>query len=641
VTKSSLLPNCVYGFGLFQLDPDGRVLLRQGVPVKLQEQPFRVLCLLVEHAGEIITREEIQQVLWPDGTYVEFEGSLNATLKRLRSALGDPADNPIFIETIPKRGYRFIAPVESLPARSAQDPEFTVVRGAARSPLRAISKHAWYVTVTVAVLVLGLAAFFHWYRSTTVRFVEAQHPPVVAVLPFRNEQASPGLEFLRFAIPEDIVTDLTYSRSLSVRPFATTSKYEGQAVDAQAVGRDLKVTHLVSGEFLQEKQNLRITLGLIEVASDRVLWQKAITVGSNDLIGLHKQLADLVQGEVVAALGTAPPFLAKVPTPNNPRAFDIYLRTVGFSRDPAPNKFAIKDLEEAVALDSSYAPAWTELGWRYYIDGHYADGGPTAIAKAEQANQRAIELDPYGTTNLITLKTERGDLNAAYDEARSLLQRRPDSSVTHYEMSYVLRYAGLLEEAGQECDRGLHIDPGYFLFRSCAYVFYLSGNYQRTGDYIRVDEGSSFGIKSKVNVALRQKQYPEAAILAAKITGAGFPWEELITARLAGRPDSELAVIASKLEEVFKVSRDSEDMYEAATALNFAGQYEPAVRLLRMAIAHHYCSYPAMLNDPLLETVRQRPEFEELRQAGMNCQQDFLAHRREVTAQSGTQPSNN
>jgi DNA-binding winged helix-turn-helix (wHTH) protein len=110
--EASVLPRRVYRFGLFQVDLDGGKLLRQGVPVKLQEQPLRVLCLLLERPGEIVSREELRQSLWPEGTHVEFDGSLNAALKRLRFAIGDDADNPIFIETVPRRGYRFIAPVE-------------------------------------------------------------------------------------------------------------------------------------------------------------------------------------------------------------------------------------------------------------------------------------------------------------------------------------------------------------------------------------------------------------------------------------------------------------------------------------------------------------------------------------------------
>src|SRR5579863_10188250 len=110
--EAPVLPKRVYRFGLFQVDPDGGKLLRQGVPVRLQEQPLRVLCLLLERPREIVTREDLRQSLWPEGTYVEFDGSLNAALKRLRFALGDDADNPIFIETVPRRGYRFIAPVQ-------------------------------------------------------------------------------------------------------------------------------------------------------------------------------------------------------------------------------------------------------------------------------------------------------------------------------------------------------------------------------------------------------------------------------------------------------------------------------------------------------------------------------------------------
>ena len=631
--ESSVIARHAYRFGLFLLDPEGGELLRQGVPVKLQEQPFRVLCLLVERPGEIVTREELRRLLWPEGTYVEFDGSLNATLKRLRSALGDPADNPVFIETLPKRGYRFIAPIELLPSPPSEDGEFAAPPAATPSGR---GKYIW--GIAAVLVVLGVLTFLYRYRPKPVHVAESQPPRVVAVLPFGNEQGSPDLDFLRFAIPEDIVTDLTYARSLSVRPFATTSKYAAQAVDPVAVGRDLKVTHLLSGEFVREHKNLQITLELIEAASDRALWRKTVTVDSNNFIAMHRQVEDLVRSEVMAALGVAAPSVGEVPAPQNARAFDSYLRSVSVSRDPVPNKLAIKSLEEAVSLDSSYAPAWTELGWRYYIDGHYGDGGPAAMARGEQANQRAIDLAPNGVTNLVTLKTERGDLKGAYDEAHRLLQRRPDASAAHFEMSYVLRYAGLLQEAGEECDRALRIDPGYYLFRSCALAFIFRGDYARAQEYVRLDESSGFGIKSKLYIALRQKQYPEASLLASKISNAGFPWVELMAAQLAGRPDADLAVISSQQEQSFKAPRDTEDMYETATALGFANQSAAAIRILRLAIAHGYCSYPAIDNDPLFDSVRKQPGFQELRQKAIACQQDFLAERRKIDADPAAHP---
>ena len=629
--------NATYRFGLFEADVAGSTLLRNGVRVRLQEQPFRVLCLLLARADELVTRDELRQALWPADTYVEFDGSLNAALKRLRATLGDNADNPTFIETVPKRGYRFIAPVSRGNAPSGMnqgtdEQTDSVLTNAAGPPIAPAGRpstppHRWKWTIAATVIAFLIAAFLLWPRPSAVRLAQAQTTPVIAVLPFQNEQENSDLDFLRFAIPEDIVTDLTYARSLSVRPFATTSKYGGKVVDPEKVGHDLKVTHLISGEFLRESSNLQITMELIDVATNRALWRKTIVVDRGDLLGLHKALEQSVHNELLSELKTPGSLVGDVPTPHNAHAFDIYLKSLSVPRDPAPNKQAIHGLEEAVALDPDYAPAWTELGWRYYIDGHYADGGSTAMARSEQASRRAISLDPHGTANVITMKAERGDLKGGYQEARSLLERRPDASVAHYEMSYVLRYAGMLEEAGQECDRALRLDPGNFLFRSCATAFFLQGNYARAQDYIRLDEGSGFAARSKLNVALRQQQLQEASAVAAQAVTTGSPWAELISARLAGRSDSDLAVIGRKLQNVVTNSADPEDMYETATALSFAGQSTAASRMLRMSIEHHYCSYPVMTSDPLLESLRQRPEFADLKAAGMRCQQEFLTYR--------------
>jgi hypothetical protein len=202
-------------------------------------------------------------------------------------------------------------------------------------------------------------------------------------------------------------------------------------------------------------------------------------------------------------------------------------------------------------------------------------------------------------------------------------------------MSYVLRYAGLLREAGEECDQAIRIDPGYYLFRSCALAFIFRGDYARAEDFIRLDESSGFGIKSKLYIALRQKQYSEAGVLASKIGNAGFPWVELFAAQLAGRPDADLAVIARKQEQSFKSPRDTEDMYETATALGFANQSASAMRMLRMAIAHGYCSYPAIDDDPLFGTIRKQSAFQELRQQAIACQQDFQAERQKIDADFG------
>jgi len=220
------------------------------VPVRLHEQSLRVLGLLLERAGDIVTREELRQSLWPDGTYVEFEGSLNAILKRLRFALGDDADNPVFIETVPRRGYRFIAPVEreqpSINETPAKAPglgpsELQTVAGGALPTSASRTWTSWVIGWAAGLALLGL---FAW-RLAPKRPSSPPNPPVarkvIAVLPFSNEGAGSDFDYLRYAIANDLVTDLTYGHSINVRPFASTSKYAAQPADPASVGKELRV----------------------------------------------------------------------------------------------------------------------------------------------------------------------------------------------------------------------------------------------------------------------------------------------------------------------------------------------------------------------------------------------------------------
>ena len=184
-----VLSKRVYRFGLFQVDSDGRKLLRQGAPVRLQEQPLRVLCLLLERRGEIVTRDELRQSLWPSGTYVEFDGNLNSALKRLRFALGDDADNPTFIETLPKRGYRFIAPVNcekpdeitaGVTQRAAPlEPPSLPSAGDRSAAVSRWQLRPWWMLAAVCVVLLLVG----WRYATRIRPSPRLARKVIAVLP--------------------------------------------------------------------------------------------------------------------------------------------------------------------------------------------------------------------------------------------------------------------------------------------------------------------------------------------------------------------------------------------------------------------------------------------------------------------------
>jgi TolB-like protein len=570
---------------------------------------------------------------------VEFDGSLNAALKRLRATLGDSADNPIFIETVPRQGYRFIAPVSYGPnVRSeeiaVQAPLAEILPGTGASPQSSDPRpwHAFLWVGTVAIVVLVAALWASRFSRTKSGRVAAP-PPAIAVLPFTNQGAGADLDYLRYMIANELVTDLTHARSLAVRPFASTSRYATEPADPASVGRDLRVTYVLDGGYLLTEGNLRVSMELVDVANNKTVWRDEFSVSPHELMNLRNQLTTRAVPSLLPVLHVSGG-LRDVPAPTNERAFVLYSHSLSISNDPAPNLEGIHLLEQSVALDPGYAPAWNELTWRYYVDSAYGNGGDTAMAKCLEAHQHWAQLDPDGIANTITLKTERGQLNAAYDEALSLLRRRPDSSAGPFEMGYVLRYAGLLDEAAKECEQAFAIDPGFSPFRSCATPFILLGDYEHAQKYIRLDENSGFAAGLRTEVALRIGDRATASKLAPIAAQSGFAWAKLVTRCLEQAPAQELAQITREIEADPRGVRDAEPRYRNAAALSFCGQPEAAARELHNAITGGYCSYPAMENDPLLKPVRELPDFQTLRQQGKECQANFEAHRHQVGSAS-------
>ncbi len=627
----------VFRFGLFQVDIAGHALTRKGVPVRIQNQAFRVLVLLLKNPGKIITREELHRELWPEGTYVDFDTGLNVVLKKLRAAIDDDSDNPRFIETVPRRGYRFIAPVSvdqhEPPSESAKPTMAPALCSPlsidASRPARKIKSWPKYA-LAGAVLVFVSSG---WYLLRHRSVVHAA-PKVIAVLPFSNEGAGPDFDYLRYAIANDLVTDLTYAQTVAVRPFSSTSRYGTQAKDPVAVGKELGVTHVLGGGFFRDQKTLRVNLELIDVADNQTVWSDEVTVAPQELVTLHEKLEASTIQRLLAAMKITNATANQIPKPNNEEAFDLFLHSLGYPLDPGPNLMAIKALEDSVALDSGYAPAWDQLSWRYYIDERYGNGGATAAAKASEAYERQRELDPNAPPISTTLRTEQGDLNGAYDQAADFLRRRPDSSMAHFWMSYVLRYAGLLDEAGSQCDAAHALDPGFSVLRSCATTFGLAGHYDHAEEYIKVDEGSGFAALSRMEIALRTRDKTAALAEANKTAQLGYRNvnAELVRVYLSHPSGADLDKAVAEVEADPVSARDPELMYRNAEALAFCGQSEAALRQLSKAIKGNYCSYPAMDNDPLFDSLRQRSEFAELRQSGIECQINFLNHRKHVDA---------
>ena len=447
----------------------------------------------------------------------------------------------------------------------------------------------------------------------------------VAVLPFQNAGTEPGLDFLRVALADEIATILSHTRSVSVRPFATTSRYSGSSVDLQQAGRQMRVATVVTGHFLRAAGGLRITLEALDVDNNRVLWHDALDAPADNLVAIQAQVALRVRGGLAARLGwTAADGIAH---PRVEEAYGAFLRSTALTLDPDPNRNAIRMLERSVELDPSYPQAWHALARRYYVDTRYRTGDPSTFTRYDSALQKALALDPgyiAAGAALTISRVEQGKLVEAYQQARELVHRRPDSIDAHFALSYVLRFAGLLDESASECDTAFMLDPRAQPsgLRSCAVVFLLRGASARARNYIALDHGSNWAKALSIHLLVRDGKEADALALGSPAIPQWNSYE-LLFACLQRRPWPDIVALG----ESVTASGDPETNYFSAAHLAYCGQTSAALAMLRVAVGGRYCSYPAIDSDPYFASLRSLPGFAAIRSEAIACHEDFLARR--------------
>jgi eukaryotic-like serine/threonine-protein kinase len=501
------------------------------------------------------------------------------------------------------------------------------------SPGRPYAKIA---AAVATVAVSALAAYFWYSKRQTVQAPSSANPTTVAVLPFQNMGADKDADFLRLALPDEIATSLSYVHSLSIRPFATTSKYIGPNVDLQQAGLEMRVTDIVTGHYLKEGNQLQITLEAVDVANNRTLWRDTMSVAAPDMIAMRSQITAKVQQGLVPALGVVTGSTGSSTRPKNEEAYDLFLRSLAMPHDPTPNKDAIIMLERAVGLDSSYAPAWGQLGIRYYWDSQYSNGGESSFQKSNIALERALALDPNladAAGQFIANRVERSQLGMAYKDAADLVKRQPGNAWAHFFLGYVLRYAGLLDESARECETALSLAPGNFGFRSCSLTFKSMGNLGRATDFLRLDAGSDWANRNAVPFFAAEGKLSEARDALQKLVPEQ-PLTKFWTACLnrqatpPSHPGSEL--VSGDVVAALESNPDPENRYLFAGDMAFCGEKATSFRLLKTAIDGRFCAYQAMQKDPMFASLRSTPEFTRLLSSAKQCQDSFLAERAQL-----------
>lgn len=632
----------VVRFGIFEADFRVGELRKAGVRIKIHDQPLQVLAMLLDRQGELVNRDEIRKRLWPGDTFVDFDHGLNNAVGRLREALGDSADTPRFIETLPRRGYRFIAPA------NWQDPGPDRVVPFSEALAGEPKTRSWFSPRERKILAISGVAVFAIALGVAVVVLrrlappQAKRPQSIAVLPLQNTSAAKDLDFLRIGLADDIANTLSYYPALSIRPFATANQYAAADVDLQKAARQMRVADIVTGHFGVVGNDVEVTLEAVDATNNRVLWRDSLRGAASDLIGIHQQITARVQHGLIAALGLNAGPIASSNTSHNAEAYELYLRAMSegdsHTSFASGNKNSIRLLQRAVVLDPGYSSAWAALGHLYYYDIAFGGGGEAAKLHAKAALQRAVALDPGridAASDLITIESEEGDLNRAYDDITKLLHQRPDSGAVHLVHSYVLWYAGLLDEAANECEKTRSLDAGTTDLASCAGIFMALGRYERAREYLQLVSGTEYQTDGEVEIFLDEGRY-DAALRTLKSLPETVPFngrQFLEPCLLHRSPTAGEAAAARKFVSELMADDDPGPKYGLAGWYALCGQPDLAYPVLRRAIAQNYCAYPQMETDPLLARVRGTPEYSQILLLGLTCQQQFLEHRKQRSSE--------
>jgi eukaryotic-like serine/threonine-protein kinase len=481
----------------------------------------------------------------------------------------------------------------------------------------------WLLLGSLAMLITVLAAVgAYWWKHREVASAEERN--AIAVLPLQNMNGDVSVDYLRFALADELTSVLSYSRSLEVRPSSVTRRYDEPDLDPHKVGLQLHVGRLLMGHFMRQGERLTVTLEAIDVPNDRLLWQGSATASVNDLISLQSQLSTQLQQGLLPALGVAAGTLSTASRPQSQEAYDLYLHSLALPHDPGPNKDAVAVLEHVVGEDRNYAPAWEALGQRYYFDSLYGGGGEAMFQRSNAAYERALSLDPNlveAASNLIVNRVDRGELGRAYDAATDLVRRRPQSADAHFALSYVLRYAGMQEKATQECNTARSLDPGNFTFRSCAWAFMALGQTDRAMDFVHLDAGSEWAAWATPYVYLTAGNVALAREAVKSVAKAPIYHRDLLVACTQAQRPADMDRIVRDEEASVMTEPDPEAWYHVGALMAYCGQKDAALRLLKAAVQQNYCAYSALLEDPMLKSLRKEAAFNEVLTAASTCQE--------------------
>lgn len=473
-----------YRFGLFEVDERRGEIRKQGRQVRLRGRPFDILLILLERPGELVSREDLRARLWAADTFVDFDHGVNTSVNRLREVLGDSAENPRFIETVPRKGYRFIAPVDVLtirdpfPTPTSESAAITQPGVAAEKVVTdrpgsdpfgttVVPRRRWVLpTASVAaVAVIGLLVWLALPRLVSTPTTQMR----LAVLPFENLSGDPDQEFLSDGFTEELIAELGALEPdrLGVIARTTSMRYKGTAKDVGQIRTELGVDYVLEGSVRRADDRLRITAQLVETKTQTHLWAESYDRHASDVIGIQTDVAMAIAKSLGATLSGRGAITSHAP----PTSFAAYEHTLRgrFFRDQATEastRKAIEHFERAIAADPTYAPAYAGLGDGYRLlgaPGWEVEEPAGLLKKAKAAAERALALDPMSADAHAVMAmvhfTYEWDLAAAEAEVKEAIRLNSSNSRAHQYYSAILTTLHRFDDAIAEAHRAMELDP--------------------------------------------------------------------------------------------------------------------------------------------------------------------------------------
>jgi TolB-like protein/DNA-binding winged helix-turn-helix (wHTH) protein/Tfp pilus assembly protein PilF len=627
-------------FGVFEVDLRTGELRKHGLRIRLQEQPFQVLATLLERAGQVVTREELQKKLWPADTFVDFDHGLNKAVNKIRDALGDSAESPRFVETVARRGYRFLAEVKAADEAPVRSPELAPMQltsphspasqtgeraefvDTAAMPQRRLPPLAWKISAFVLLAVI--AAFAAWKIHSRNRPASAIHS--LAVLPLESLSNDASQDYFADGMTDELISDLGQISALRVISRTSVMSYKHARKPLPQIARELNVDAIVEGTVLRSGDRVRITAQLIDATADKHLWSQSYEGELKDTLALQNQVARTIADQIRISLNPQEQAALKSAKVVNPEAYESYLKGRYFwnKRTPDSLRVALAYFNQAIDEDPNYAQAYSGLADTYALLGDWQYGVMTpkeALPKAKAAAVKALELDSTlseaHNSLAFCFDAFDWDLESAGKEFQRSIELNPGYATAHHWYAWHLTLLGHYDNAIEEMRKAKSLDPLSLIINAdLAELLVIAHFYDesiiQSRKTIEMDPNFALAHNQLAQAYLQEHMNAEAIVELQKAVelSAGCPTciANLARAYAASGRSSEAGKLLSDLKN--HSNGGYSDAAEVSMVYAALGDKDQAMHWLEIGYEQRF--NPGVLLRPGFDPLRSDPRFQNL-----------------------------